>query len=367
MDSRGRRTGYGYGSGYDSQATRVIPQMPPPRKASGGRSAAERPDAKRRKPSSGMQGRPSANRQSAPNRKTTRPAGSTVKKQTRVQKRQRTPEDIRREQVFKAEQLRRRKALRAKQAKRMKAAFRVFLRRLAVFGVMFTVLLILSAAIFFIRLHANTPEKPGTYQYIIGTEDDLYAKTAVSGSTLFRKGQLYLNMTQIAPYCDLTTAGDIHAIRFIAMDNDNNNVKFLLNTPIAYINGVRIRLSSVVVYEDGTIYVPAEFFEKYVTGLTISVDEKEQTVTVSRQINEEAEQPAVTVTSSETPGPVYVGIGFTLQPPEPTANIIEASLGMDLLEKTDPNRLPLVENTGGLSVTTGEDGVTLDNNGNQSN
>ena len=95
-----------------------------------------------------------------------------------------------------------------------------------------------------------------------GSEYDLVSVKTVKGDTLFRNGTYYINITEIASYCEFTTTGDITQLRFISKGKSNYNVRFKIVDAVIYVNGVQVRLQAPVIGSGENIYVPVEFFDK---------------------------------------------------------------------------------------------------------
>ena len=161
-----------------------------------------------------------------------------------------------------------------------------------------------------------------TYQ--IGANDSVVSVRSIRRNTLYRDGLLYINMSELASYCEFTTTGTVREIRFISKTETNDNVRFILGTPIAYVNGYQVRLNGAVIYEDDAVLVPSDFITHYVSGLDVSVDEKTGKVILSRTVDANYEAP---VSIRDNAGDVhYEQIVFTLQQQQPCERISESSV-----------------------------------------
>jgi len=104
----------------------------------------------------------------------------------------------------------------------------------------------------------------------------------------FRDGVMYVNMTSIYEEFDFVMTGDSKKLRFISDIKKQENVCFVLGTPFAEVNGNMIMLKNNVIEDGENIYVPAEFFEEYVEGIEIILDEEKPTLCVVRQTEKNA-------------------------------------------------------------------------------
>lgn len=277
------------------------------------------------------------------------------KKQIKV-RRKLTPEEIAAQKRMREAYLRKQKIYKIKlrdyKLKLFKEWLRVFLCRLMVFSVMFVLFFLITTMFFFVNLLNNGSPDTGVYNIQTGSEYDLIAVKAVKGNLLFRNGAYYINVTDIASYCEFTTTGDMTQMRFISKGENNDNVRFKIGDAVIFVNGVRARLSAPIIGEGDSIYVPVEFFNKYALGITVNVDTAGRKITVSRTFDEatstiisefevenllrKSKGQAQKAVSELAVDIGYEDIKFTLRRDEPTEHIDENSIGSDLLVITDP-------------------------------
>ncbi|MHB1152242.1 MAG: stalk domain-containing protein [Eubacteriales bacterium] len=286
--------------------------------------------------------------------------GSVKKNQKRVSvkqiKRKPTAEEIalqlRKREAYKRRQEIYKKNLRDYRYRLFKEWLRVFLCRLVVFAVMFVFFLLVSTIFFFVNLLNNGSPDTGVYTCQTGSIYDVVEVKTVKGNLMFRNGTYYINVTDIASYCEFTTTGDVTQIRFISKSQSNDNVRFKVGDAVIYVNGVRVRLTVPVIGEGDSIYVPVEFFNKYALGINVHIDEQERKITVSRSfddvtasiISEFETENLYRQSKGENQKDVselsvdigYGDIAFTLRRNEPTEHIDEYTIGRDLLLITDP-------------------------------
>lgn len=224
-------------------------------------------------------------------------------------------------------EINRRKAEKRKRLikKRRAEARKVFFNRLLMFFIMFIVMLTIAVTLFFVNLHMRDDVKSSRYTYQIGSDTDpARIVKRINYNSMYINGKIYINISELASLYEFIITGDLDTIRFI-ITNENgevrDDVKFVLNTSMAYINSVQTRLSYPV-YSIGTdIYVPMKFFTDYVSGLIVEYDDLKMKLTISHD------------------SPEQKTIWFNLKPDYIIENIPEASLDYETLYRTDPNRV----------------------------
>lgn len=139
----------------------------------------------------------------------------------------------------------------------------------------------------------------------------------LSGSYVFPNGkdQVYINLTEISEYLNLMILGDSEGIKFYKSNGDYMSVKN--NSPYVVINGVDIILPSPVIFSGKSVFVPAELFNNYTTGLSVDYNIHRERLTLSFVKDE---------TKSSTINTVYLEFNFiprlpvSIDPiPEPNA------------------------------------------------
>ncbi len=288
--------------------------------------------------------------------------GSTKKNQKRVSvkqikvRRKPTAEEIalqlRKREAYKRRQEIYKKNLRDYRIRLFKEWLRVFLCRFVLFALMFVFFFLVSTIFFFVNLLNNGSPDTGVYTCQTGSIYDVVEVKTVKGNLMFRNGTYYINVTDIASYCEFTTTGDVTQIRFISKSLNNDNVRFKVGDAVIYVNGVRVRLTVPVIGEGDSIYVPVEFFNKYALGINVNINEQERKITISRTFDDvtssvisefetenlfrksKGENEKDVSTLSVEIG--YGDIAFTLHRNEPTEHIDEYTIGRDLLLITDP-------------------------------
>ena len=117
-------------------------------------------------------------------------------------------------------------------------------------------------------------------------EEETTKASYVNVDSYYRDGIMYVNMTDIATKFDFLMTGDNKELRFITNEKTGEEVRFLLGTAYATVNGTGIRLNGnvvkTVVKDEEHIFVPASFITEYMKGITFSFDEEECIMRVLR-------------------------------------------------------------------------------------
>jgi len=277
----------------------------------------------KKKPPNGK--KPQNNKQSAGQQADTRRRNPAVNTNVNVkpnkkkpQKKKLTKQQLEAQRIKAEEKKKRAKARRAE-------AIKIFFNRLKAFFVLFSVFLVLSMIVFFLNLTLNITLTSKNYLYQIGADDATgMTRRNVSYDTLYVKNRIYINFSEIAEMYEFIITGDKDSLRYIMFDENGevvNDVKFMLNTSLAYVNGVPARMESPVKFVEETMYVPMRFFTDYISGLSVQYNEYNRKLTI---IND---------------SPEGTEIWFNLQSHLPTENLQEMSLDAELLYLTDPARI----------------------------
>ncbi|MBQ4576057.1 MAG: hypothetical protein IJA85_12825 [Clostridia bacterium] len=215
--------------------------------------------------------------------------------------------------------------------KQRRNAFRIFFGRFVIFLAMFAVVFASWAGIILLRYYSyEKPVSEIVYQIGADEDEDMTSRT-VKRESIVINDTLYINITEIALLCEFTTTGDLDEIRLISKNESNDNVKLVLDSPVITINGNPVRLSAPVFKSGESVFVPIEFFDSYVTGITVTYDKENAKVTIVREVT------GMTEAKLNKPSePIYADICFTLKYSESTDNIPEDSLDPDIRIATEP-------------------------------
>ena len=158
------------------------------------------------------------------------------------------------------------------------------------FFLIFTVIASITAVMIYTSLTKTASPEFDRLWVKIDTDNkiDKADSLRVDVEKYFRDGVMYVNMTSIYEEFDFVMTGDSKKLRFISDVKKEENVCFVLGTPFAEVNGNMIMLKNNVIEDGENVYVPAEFFEEYVEGIEIILDEEKPTLCVVRQTEKNA-------------------------------------------------------------------------------
>ncbi|MBQ4065321.1 MAG: hypothetical protein IJD10_04415, partial [Clostridia bacterium] len=167
----------------------------------------------------------------------------------------------------------------------------------------------------------------GDYYYRVGPEKNYFYRDYLPWRTVRTGDVYYLNMTQIAHYCDLATTGDDTAIRYI-VKKTGESVEFLPGQSVAYVNGSQERMSADAYVKGGNLYVPFDFINRCIEGVTATIDTENNRIVVMRDTDKDGDPLAITfpykvavhtegIRFSELDNDLQIQIMIQNQPPEP--------------------------------------------------
>lgn len=145
------------------------------------------------------------------------------------------------------------------------------------FGITGLLILIIAAVVVSAVLGKDTVKKSkGEYTYIIGDEASFEAY-----SDSVRNEMIYVSMNSVSELCDLTLSGNTeNDLRFYAPNG--TWISFAPSSSNAVINGYGIDMPAPAYVNGTTCHVPLEFLEYIFGGISVAVDESENTVTIKR-------------------------------------------------------------------------------------
>ena len=199
--------------------------------------------------------------------------------------------------IEEARRRRRDAEIRERQRKR-EARAAVFIR--AVIILLVYAVLCASLVLFFIwKLAYTNPLDSAKHTYIYGdvTVVEPYTVATTEG------GDVMVNFTRIAALCSMTSTGDSSELRYITIDENTENVRFVVGTNIVYMNGMQDRMDGVCRIIGNDLWVPITFVTDFMTGISAEVDEKAHKITVTRN-----ELPTSTEESPE-----YEPVGYRIK------------------------------------------------------
>lgn len=162
----------------------------------------------------------------------------------------------------------------------------VIILGLIIFFLMFAVLFGIVAAIVAIDLHIGSGEDLAAYNIQLGEEleTDYSNLFQMTESDSMRNGILYIPVSILSDMCDLTVTGVTDDLRYLVRDSDDQTIRFIVGTDLAYVNECKVRMSGSSFISDGKLYVPLDFFTEYSEGLSIDINDEDKLITVSRTV-----------------------------------------------------------------------------------
>lgn len=157
-----------------------------------------------------------------------------------------------------------------------------------VYSVIFTLVFLAVSGVlslaFYLNLIKTDPPAYDRLKLKMCLEHEVKTVKAISVDVdkYVRNDVLYVNMTAISEKFGFVMTGNHKALRFITDFETGESVYFEIGTPCAEINGTEVRLSGESFKADEDLFIPADFFSEYVTGIEITLDEEEKTLMILR-------------------------------------------------------------------------------------
>lgn len=206
--------------------------------------------------------------------------------------------------------------------KKRRKRIRMFIRRATAVLAAYFLLFTLSALILYANMNTYSVEEAFDYVYQTGIDIDPARHSAsVSRKTVNMNDTRYINFSALADLCEMTVTGDSEQLRYIALNGEI--VEFTLGSSLVYLNDVATRLNEVVVYKDGVLYVPMEFAQRYMLGVTATYNDETHRITVGRN-----------GTFDVKGNFIYGNVSFIIKPQTPCSNIPLESLPYNIIAQT---------------------------------
>ncbi len=176
------------------------------------------------------------------------------------------------------------------------------------FGVFICILLIIcgiAASVFLFGLTSHDEAEPLPDKLVCYMGKD---KTTVPYSSVYINGKYFVNMSDIAARVGFTASGDSATMIFSAPPNEK--AIFTVGAGYALVNGASVNMGAPCFLRDGSLWVSADFADRYVSGVSVTVSEDKKTLTV--EIGEECsfllknESPLDTPTVDKLPPSVVI-------------------------------------------------------------
>lgn len=159
-------------------------------------------------------------------------------------------------------------------------------KRILLVVLSYAVLMPISILLVALWLPHHTTQETNDYIYQVGPDHNYYSRKVFSWDVI-RSGNLYyLDMTELADYCEMTTTGNDEAIRYIVKET-GETVEFVLGQSIAFINGIQERTGGNAYQKNGKVYVPMDFVNRCFDGIEATVDLENNKITILRETTED--------------------------------------------------------------------------------
>lgn len=190
----------------------------------------------------------------------------------------------------------------------------VFGKRVLLVLLCYAILMPISVlAVALILPRHSTPET-NDFVYQVGPDKNFYSRNVFPWNVVRTGNVYYVNMTELAAYCNMSTTGDETAMRYIVKES-GETVEFALGQSIAYVNGIQERTGGDAYLKNGNVYVPLDFVNRCFHGVEASVDLDKAKITVLRETDANGDD---------------VTISFPYKPVSTTTSIRFADLDHDL-------------------------------------
>lgn len=190
----------------------------------------------------------------------------------------------------------------------------VFGKRVLLVLLCYAILMPLSLLAVALVLPRHSTPETNDFIYQVGADKNHYSRNVFAWNVVRTGNVYYVNMSELAAYCNMSTTGDDTIMRYIVKES-GETVEFALGQSIAYVNGIQERTGGDAYLKNGNIYVPLDFVDRCFNGLTADVDLEKSKITVLRETD---------VNGND------VTISFPYKPVSTTTSIRFADLDHDL-------------------------------------
>ena len=172
----------------------------------------------------------------------------------------------------------RKKEIRKEKERLSKRSF-IGTRIVLVLGAYVLLSAVLAAAMYFWWLPHQTTAETQNYVYQLGPDSDRIKRVTVPWQVVRTGNVYYVNMSDIASMCNLAITGNGRSFRFIVKET-GEYIILTLNSGVAEINGVYERMEGECYSYNGSIYVPLNFVNSVVGGVTATLNLSTNKLTV---------------------------------------------------------------------------------------
>ncbi len=190
------------------------------------------------------------------------------------------------------------------------AFFAVFLSLCLITGIIFAVI---------VNSGKDTKAKEFIVMNIEGTP-----KAEIPISEAYLNEMLYIDFSAVANLCGFSAVGDANGVTyaFVSSAGIDQYITFTYDSNAVSVNGHNVAMEGIAIAQNGILKVPFSFLEANIGGLDTEIDEKERTVTVTRE----------KMTGSRPDDPKFEDIVLFLQPETPIPPIGDENDFKDPLE-----------------------------------
>lgn len=161
-------------------------------------------------------------------------------------------------------------------------------------AILFVLICGIGAGIAFLSLRLPAVSLPEEYTVYYGSEtldkDDMESLTCKIGEVADNR-TIYINFSMLAEYAGFYVSGDDEQLRYILPAADGSEESQFAATDgskAVDLNGTVVHLSAPAVIQADELYVPIEFVDFYIQGISVVADEEEKNAYVLK-FDEESE------------------------------------------------------------------------------
>ncbi|MBE6640367.1 MAG: hypothetical protein E7619_02150 [Ruminococcaceae bacterium] len=180
------------------------------------------------------------------------------------------------------------------------------------FFTVFLSLCLITAGIF--ALLINKGQDTGANDFMIMNIEGS-PKVEIPMSEAYQNEMLYIDFSAVAKLCGFSAVGDASGITyaFTSSSGIDQYITFRFDSNSVTVNGHDVTMEGIAFMKDEVLRIPFSFIDANISGLVAEVDEKERTVTITRE----------KMTGSRPDDPKYEEIVLLLQPEIPVTSPFE--------------------------------------------
>ena len=148
-------------------------------------------------------------------------------------------------------------------------------------ALLFGLLCGIGAGYFLLATKLHGFSLPETYTYRVGmdsTKIKSLKKYYYDVGELGNTKELYVDFTALLNFCGFYESGDGEEFRYI-LPSDNSWFTVTDGSTRVNLNGSIIYMNAPAIYSEGKMYLPLDFIDRYIEGITVTISTKQVTVT----------------------------------------------------------------------------------------